>query len=309
MMTKATISWYGGVKWSPPAIFKSYCNIDVEYFPFDMQDCVLKFGSWSYDGLQVDVKHFWHERLATTDETALVDPGMDLQAYYVSVEWDLMSASARKNIKYYPCCKEPYPDVSFNIRLRRKTLFYTINLIMPCISITLLTILEFYLPSECGEKISLCISLLLSLSLFQLLLMEIIPPTSIKVPLVGKYILLTTVFVSLSVLVTVLILNINHRSDTSHAMPRWMKRLFLGLLPKYLWMKRPVMDDNAEEEEEKVNFKQPGSNLSSYENPYKKKFRPLVKETSTDNLYMKINYNTTFIGMESLDMASFCQVE
>ena len=232
-MTKATISWHGRVKWSPPAIFKSYCNIDVEYFPFDQQDCELKFGSWSYDGLQIDVKHFWHDKLGPGAEiTASVDPGVDLSAYYQSVEWDLMSATARKNIKYYPCCDEPYPDVTFNFTLRRKTLFYTINMIIPCTSITLLTILEFYLPSDCGEKISLCISLLLSLSLFQLLLMEIIPPTSITIPLVGKFILLTTIFVSLSVLFSVLVLNINFRSDTSHDMPKWMKRLFLDFLPR-----------------------------------------------------------------------------
>ena len=132
IMTKATIHWNGGVKWDPPAIFKSQCDIDVEYFPFDQQDCILKFGSWSYDGFQVDVKHFWHERLATSNETAVVDPGIDLRSYYESVEWDLMSVSAKKNIIKYPCCDEPYPDVSFYITLRRKTLFYTINLIIPC---------------------------------------------------------------------------------------------------------------------------------------------------------------------------------
>ena len=52
-MTKATISWYGRVKWGPPAIFKSQCDMDVEYFPFDQQMCFLKFSLWTYDGSQV----------------------------------------------------------------------------------------------------------------------------------------------------------------------------------------------------------------------------------------------------------------
>ena len=53
LATKATL-WYNGlVEWKPPAIYKSSCEIDVEYFPFDEQTCVMKFGSWTYDGFQV----------------------------------------------------------------------------------------------------------------------------------------------------------------------------------------------------------------------------------------------------------------
>ncbi|KAG8253932.1 acetylcholine-gated cation-selective channel activity protein [Homalodisca vitripennis] len=59
LATKATIYHQGLVEWKPPAIYKSSCEIDVEYFPFDEQTCVLKFGSWTYDGfkLQVEEKH------------------------------------------------------------------------------------------------------------------------------------------------------------------------------------------------------------------------------------------------------------
>lgn len=38
--------------------------------------------------------------------------------------------------------------------MRRKTLFYTVNLIIPCVGITFLTILVFYLPSDSGEKVT-----------------------------------------------------------------------------------------------------------------------------------------------------------
>jgi len=29
-------------------IYKSYCTIDIEYYPFDRQFCFLKFGTWTY---------------------------------------------------------------------------------------------------------------------------------------------------------------------------------------------------------------------------------------------------------------------
>ena len=52
-MTKAVIKYDGKVLWSPPAIFKSACPIEVRFFPFDQQECFMKFGSWAYDGYQV----------------------------------------------------------------------------------------------------------------------------------------------------------------------------------------------------------------------------------------------------------------
>jgi hypothetical protein len=53
MSTKATLFNTGLVEWRPPAIYHSSCEMDVEYFPFDEQTCVMKFGSWTYDGFQV----------------------------------------------------------------------------------------------------------------------------------------------------------------------------------------------------------------------------------------------------------------
>lgn len=56
-MTKATLKYNGEVEWIPPAIYKSYCEMNVLYFPFDEQRCLLKFGSWTYNGFQVNIKY------------------------------------------------------------------------------------------------------------------------------------------------------------------------------------------------------------------------------------------------------------
>ncbi len=129
----------------------------------------------------------------------------------MSVEWDILAVPAIRNVKFYTCCDEPYLDITFNITMRRKTLFYTVNLIIPCMGISFLTVLVFYLPSDSGEKVrslfiylflsfiwlffqvSLSISILLSLTVFFLLLAEIIPPTSLVVPLLGKFVLFTMI--------------------------------------------------------------------------------------------------------------------
>lgn len=81
LATKATLNYTGQVEWHPPAIYKSSCEIDVEYFPFDEQTCVMKFGSWTYDGFQVNYictnfilnQHFGYSRYHRTLVTFAVN--------------------------------------------------------------------------------------------------------------------------------------------------------------------------------------------------------------------------------------------
>uniref|UniRef100_A0A336M209 CSON010718 protein n=2 Tax=Culicoides sonorensis TaxID=179676 RepID=A0A336M209_CULSO len=235
LATKATLNYTGKVEWRPPAIYKSSCEIDVEYFPFDEQTCVMKFGSWTYDGFQVDLRH-----IDESNGTNVVDIGIDLSEFYTSVEWDILEVPAVRNEKFYTCCDEPYLDITFNITMRRKTLFYTVNLIIPCTGISFLTILVFYLPSDSGEKVSLSISILLSLTVFFLLLAEIIPPTSLVVPLLGKFVLFTMILDTFSICITVVVLNVHFRSPQTHTMAPWVRTVFIKHLPKLLVMKRPI---------------------------------------------------------------------
>ena len=52
--TNAIVTSAGNVTWLSSAIFKSSCEINVEFFPFDEQACTMKFASWTYDGFQVE---------------------------------------------------------------------------------------------------------------------------------------------------------------------------------------------------------------------------------------------------------------
>ncbi|XP_047463190.1 neuronal acetylcholine receptor subunit alpha-4b [Mugil cephalus] len=224
-LTKAHLFYDGQIKWMPPAIYKSSCSIDVTFFPFDQQSCKMKFGSWTYDRAKIDLIN--------------MDSDVDQMDYWESGEWVIVNAVGKYNTKKYECCTEIYADITYYFIIRRLPLFYTINLIIPCLLISCLTVLVFYLPSQCGEKITLCISVLLSLTVFLLLITEIIPSTSLVIPLIGEYLLFTMVFVTLSIIITVFVLNVHHRSPQTHGMPHWVRRVFLDLVPRVLFMKRP----------------------------------------------------------------------
>ncbi|MGH0127272.1 UNVERIFIED_CONTAM: hypothetical protein FKN15_008937 [Acipenser sinensis] len=226
-LTKAHLFHDGRIKWMPPAIYKSSCSIDVTFFPFDQQNCTMKFGSWTYDKAKIDL-------ISMANNVDQLD-------FWESGEWVIINAVGTYNIKKYECCVEIYPDITYSFIIRRLPLFYTINLIIPCLLISCLTVLVFYLPSECGEKITLCISVLLSLTVFLLLITEIIPSTSLVIPLIGEYLLFTMIFVTLSIIITVFVLNVHHRSPRTHTMPDWVRRIFLDVIPQLLFMKRPAL--------------------------------------------------------------------
>ncbi|KAK6017120.1 Neurotransmitter-gated ion-channel ligand binding domain protein, partial [Ostertagia ostertagi] len=185
----------GEVHWIPPGIFKISCKIDIEWFPFDEQRCKFKFGSWTYDGFKLDLQP--------------AKKGFDISEYLPNGEWALPLTTVSRNVKFYDCCPEPYPDLTFYLHMRRRTLYYGkevtsnkvprysllllflgFNLIMPCILTTLMTLLGFTLPPDAGEKITLreaffvarspfCFPFVSSLSIVS----DMSPPTSEAVPL------------------------------------------------------------------------------------------------------------------------------
>ena len=112
------------------------------------------------------------------DVDFLID-AIDRSRYFESVEWEIIAVPGKRNEVYYTGLTEGYVDITYTLLLRRKALFYTVNLIAPCLAISLLTVFVFYLPSESGEKVTLSISILLSLTFFIILLADLVPPVGL----------------------------------------------------------------------------------------------------------------------------------
>ncbi|XP_065165090.1 neuronal acetylcholine receptor subunit alpha-7 isoform X4 [Atheta coriaria] len=224
--TNVVVKHNGSCLYVPPGIFKSTCKIDITWFPFDDQHCDMKFGSWTYDGNQLDLQ------LNSED-------GGDLSDFITNGEWYLIGMPGKKNTIVYQCCPEPYVDVTFTIQIRRRTLYYFFNLIVPCVLISSMALLGFTLPPDSGEKLTLGVTILLSLTVFLNLVAEKIPTTSDAVPLIGTYFNCIMFMVASSVVLTVVVLNYHHRTADIHEMPQWIKTVFLQWLPWFLGMSRP----------------------------------------------------------------------
>ena len=113
------------------------------------------------------------------------DRSIELSSYVNNSEWDLLSVVLDKNNRTHSCCSDPHPDLTYTLHVRRKTFYYIFNIIVPCVMLSILTLLTFWLPPTSGEKITLGLSVFLAFSMFMLLIAEEVPATSEAVPLIG----------------------------------------------------------------------------------------------------------------------------
>ena len=113
----------------------------------------MKFGSWTHDGDRLDIDFYNN------------DSAIDITEYVPSNEWALVAHPAEKKIVYYACCTEPYPDLRFYIKLKRIAVFYNYILVLPCVLLSFLTLVIFWLPPESPAKMMLGRFLLIVASL------------------------------------------------------------------------------------------------------------------------------------------------
>ena len=165
----------GNVTWLSMSIFRSSCTIDVKYFPYDIQNCTMEFASWTFGLDKLDIVDYNSEQ-------------GDLSNYVSSSEWELLAYKSKRAVVTFSCCPDdPTTFLKYSIVIKRRPLFYIFNLVMPCVLITLVALLGFYMPPESGEKVSMGITTLLSVTVFLMIVAESMPPTSDIVPLIGRF--------------------------------------------------------------------------------------------------------------------------
>lgn len=229
---KVQINSNGKHTWLNPVVFQKICQLDVSYFPFDDQECKLKFGSWAFDATKVITKSFPNTSSSNN-------------FYIQNGEWELLGIKTEENILHYQCCKNPFSDVTVTIRIRRQAKNHTLTLILPCALLSSLVVLGFILPPESGERIGLSITVLLSVTVFQQLTSQIMPPYDF--PYLAQYYMVTIMQTAFSLVTTTLILNIYHRSN--RRMPKWAKKVLLHWLAPLLffqWSKKEKCDDEEQ---------------------------------------------------------------
>ncbi|KAJ8045827.1 Neuronal acetylcholine receptor subunit alpha-9-II [Holothuria leucospilota] len=150
-----------------------FCKMNVRLFPFDSHECTQRYTSYTYDGKELRL----HPKL---DSSA---------AEYVAVQngvWFLKNFKVKEIVEYYLCCPNPYVEIHVTLFIQRESSFYMFNIGIPTLFLSLITLSVFYLHPESGERISLSVSNVLALVIFQQLLAASMPPTGDHTPIIGE---------------------------------------------------------------------------------------------------------------------------
>jgi cation transporter family protein len=228
--TQLIITSNGNVTWLSTNIYKSSCSINVQMFPFDVQNCSLAFASWTYDGTAIN--------LLKNSESG------DISNYIENGEWSLENLLVERNVRIYSCCPQPYPNVTYYIVLKRRPLFYVFNMIMPSILITLVGFLIFLIPPDSGEKVGMGVTTLLSMTVFLMVVAENMPPNSDSVPLIAIYYFSSMLMISLATVAAVFTINVCRKGDEEKPVPELLRKIFFDIIAKLLFVK--INKDNRD---------------------------------------------------------------
>uniref|UniRef100_A0A8C1R7D2 5-hydroxytryptamine (serotonin) receptor 3B n=1 Tax=Cyprinus carpio TaxID=7962 RepID=A0A8C1R7D2_CYPCA len=188
----------GTVKNYKPIQVVSACHLEIYAFPFDKQNCTLTFRSWLHS---VDLALWRPAEEIANDTKDFMNDG----------EWELLSVPS------HYCTLEQedrdYAQIQFNVLIRRRPLLYVVSLLIPSIFFMVVDVTSFYLPPNSGTRITFKTSILLGFTVIRVNLMDEIPATAIKTPLIGVFFAVCMALLVLSLAMSIFVVKLLHYSE------------------------------------------------------------------------------------------------
>ncbi|XP_028404613.1 neuronal acetylcholine receptor subunit beta-3-like isoform X2 [Dendronephthya gigantea] len=186
--------------WMSPATFISSCRFDVSTFPFDTQLCDMTFGSWTFTMNKMIL-------------LPMVKSNLFSDSSYESGDWTIPSIKLDQHTQNLEYGDEKFARITYRLKLERKPIYFIMYLIVPSVLISLLVLFSFKIPVDSGERIGLCTTALLSMSVFLLLIGEHLPESSENIPLLAIASVLMMIEITLGFLGTIIVLKCHHNTS------------------------------------------------------------------------------------------------
>ena len=195
----------GWAEWYPADLIKSTCSVNVHYFPFDVQECKIETYVWAYNAFEIKITSIYD----TVDIVGMAEHGT----------WTVIGTEAKAEVDGLM-----YKE-TFTFRLARKPQYVIVNVMLPILLLCLLNVLVFVLPSESGERVSYCITVLLSIAVFMTIVSDILSKAAEPLPLVSYYLMIVLILSSIIAFTTIFNLRLFHKKSDA-VVPYWLVRVY-----------------------------------------------------------------------------------
>ena len=230
--------------WIPAFRWSTSCSVDLSLFPLDKQVCSVIFMAW-LNPMTNDMAFIRHPDLVAESSTGTKQALTGI--YSPNEQWELTDSHIWH---FYGLVATGTNNqvtkiaiLAFSVSLSRQPRYYVLNILLPTVILTLVSMFVFFLPIESGEKVSFSITMLLSYTLLLVMINDITPKGGPMVPLMCKpltkwcmplmYIIILSAYYlvvgmcmcAVSMMATFCILRVyNHSGNTP--VPTWAQRLF-----------------------------------------------------------------------------------
>ena len=212
--TTVSVSQYGEIGWLKKLITTSTCQMNFKNFPNDEQVCSLELVSWKYDNNSIFL-----EPIPRNDVIRQHD------------NWNITKIETSVRYESADCCRYPFRYIIIKVHIKRQATPLTLGLVVPSSLLSILVLISFVLPADSGERISLCITLLLTVTLFQQLTSEMIPRS--QIPNLSWYHFVLLIVLMLALIANAIVINLYFGTDRE--MPSLFKKIVLGFFGSMLY--------------------------------------------------------------------------
>lgn len=221
-----TINNMGYVEIQDDQVLVSTCRMHIYKFPFDAQSCNLSFKSVIHTGQSATGRRDNHHTPAEmpNGESVLPTTAKDIRLLASdnsseATEWsrELMRTQYEwlfinmivttknatdlegQDVIVYTVRRAGWLQVNiwrsklsrdihlFQITMKRRPLLYIVNFLLPVLFFLCLDLSSFLISDKGGEKLSFKVTVLLAVTVLQLILNEILPSSSNRIPLIGQF--------------------------------------------------------------------------------------------------------------------------
>ncbi|CAH2324487.1 5-hydroxytryptamine receptor 3A-like [Pelobates cultripes] len=217
-----TLESDGKITDSTPMRVISNCYMDMYKFPFDTQTCFLTFGSNVHPVQDIII-------LPKNNSTQVSQNAKDI--FYNKGDWALDQITVVSQTMQYEGAQ--YSQVTYKITLKRASVIYVINLIMPLCFMVFLDFASMFMHLESGERLDFKINAVFGFFVL-LLIFNNITPNSDSEPMLGTFCIVSMAIMVFSLFNCIIMLYIHSLSETNKHLPPWVKIWIMKHLARVL---------------------------------------------------------------------------